>query len=465
MFVGNAFWAALVCCLGFESGRDVEAESPPANPLISRLGAPRFVDRERAAAALEKLGARALPHLRAAKDSRDPEIRLRAASVIARIERRRLGEPTLVRLDFRDRPLTEVVHEISERSRHSVKLAEDLDEEERRRRVDLVDDDLVPFWEAIDRLCSQSRLRMHVTPWFDPRESASILLDMPWGANPRRSSIAIDGPFRGELPRGFPIRQIQRFNAPRVASRSVGFSLNVLPEPGLLIRRIDPPRVIVSVDDRGQSLESIGGDESAMLTGRDPDPVLANLGGSATVPLKLGLPRNPGRLIKRLKIAVPILVASRRPDPTEIPLNDNAGKTLPIDDGLIRFGRVETGPGGLIELVVTRFDPSSIDQIFLARQQRGFGRGALPEGFGPVQDPRSRISLVDRDGDPCRWDFEQPEIPQFRGGFRRVRAVPGERKIQIRLADDSKPADRLLYRGFIEAETEALLEFVDVPLP
>ena len=459
MFASLAVWTTLACCLLPKIVLDIESEATTtADPLISKLGAPRFVDREHAATALEKLGVEAIPNLRAAKDSRDPEIRLRAASVIAKIERRRLSSPTLVRLDFRDRPLVEIVEKISERSRHLVKLAEDLDEDERRRRLNLVDESPVPFWEAIDRLCSQSNLRMSLSPSFDSREPASVTLDMPWGAN-SRPAVAIDGPFRGQLPRGFPSREIQRFNAPR-SPNSVVFNLTVQPEPGLLIRRIDPPRVIEAVDDRGQSLEAVEVEDPMMIQGRRADP--ANQGSSATAPLKLGLPKNSGRILKRLKIAVPILIASRRPDPTEIPLTDAAGKTFPIDDGLIRFVRVATEPGGVIEVVVTRFEPLEERAQFV--RQRGFGRLDPPDGS--VQDPRTRLTLVDRDGKPCRWDFEQPEIPQFRGRFRRGLAqAAGERRLFLRLADDSPPADRILYRGVIEAEAEAVFEFDDVPLP
>ncbi len=48
---------------------------PDARQLVERLGAPRYVDREAAAEALKALGREALPVLRSARNTRDPEIR------------------------------------------------------------------------------------------------------------------------------------------------------------------------------------------------------------------------------------------------------------------------------------------------------------------------------------------------------------------------------------------------------
>src|SRR5437763_1828212 len=87
---------------------------PPA--LVGRLGAPRWADREAAARALERRGRAALPALRAGRESRDPEVRARAAALIERIESGALVQPTLVRLDYRDRPLADVVRDLADRA-------------------------------------------------------------------------------------------------------------------------------------------------------------------------------------------------------------------------------------------------------------------------------------------------------------------------------------------------------------
>ena len=84
-----------------------------AGDLITRLAAPSFDDRVAAYKSLERLGTAALPALRAAVNSSDPRIQKRARDLIASISRQtdtdRLTQPTLIALNFRNRPLGEVV--------------------------------------------------------------------------------------------------------------------------------------------------------------------------------------------------------------------------------------------------------------------------------------------------------------------------------------------------------------------
>src|SRR4051794_34833224 len=100
---------ALVVLLG-----QIPATQPAA--LVLQLGSSRYAEREAAAGALERLGRLAIAPLRAARDSRDPEIRTRAAALINKIEGALLTEPTLVNLDFEDCPVAEVVKAFSEQT-------------------------------------------------------------------------------------------------------------------------------------------------------------------------------------------------------------------------------------------------------------------------------------------------------------------------------------------------------------
>src|SRR6516165_9398580 len=60
--------------------------TPDPSELVARLGSPRYVEREEAAGALERLGRLAIPALRAAREARDAEIRTRAAALFNKIE-------------------------------------------------------------------------------------------------------------------------------------------------------------------------------------------------------------------------------------------------------------------------------------------------------------------------------------------------------------------------------------------
>ena len=100
--------------LGLIALQAVDDRGPAA--LVTRLGAPKYVDRETAGEELVKLGRAAVPALLKACQSSDPEVRLRAEIVIARIEAGELLAATRIRLDLRDRPLTEAAAEIAKAS-------------------------------------------------------------------------------------------------------------------------------------------------------------------------------------------------------------------------------------------------------------------------------------------------------------------------------------------------------------
>src|SRR4051812_47966269 len=82
---------------------------PPSSEWIKQLGSDREDVRAAAETALGRRGRDVLPLLRVATDSRDTAIRSRALALIARIEGTLLLSPTMVALDFQDRPLAEVV--------------------------------------------------------------------------------------------------------------------------------------------------------------------------------------------------------------------------------------------------------------------------------------------------------------------------------------------------------------------
>src|SRR5947209_1009652 len=62
------------------------APAADAGAAVTRLGAEAFAERDAAARLLERLGAAALPALRGAVRSEDPEVRRRAAAIVERIE-------------------------------------------------------------------------------------------------------------------------------------------------------------------------------------------------------------------------------------------------------------------------------------------------------------------------------------------------------------------------------------------
>src|SRR4051794_14759330 len=90
--------------------------TPDASSLVAQLGSSRYAQRESAEVELSKLGRVALPALRAAKDSKDPEIRLRATALVTRIEKSLLVQPTSITLDIQSQPLDEAIQAINQQS-------------------------------------------------------------------------------------------------------------------------------------------------------------------------------------------------------------------------------------------------------------------------------------------------------------------------------------------------------------
>src|SRR5262245_26969266 len=90
-----------------------------AADLVARLGSRSFLERENAAKKLEKIGAAALPALRAAYASADLETRRRSVVVMERIEDvmicERIVKATPVHLRFDDMPLGDAVRDIEKR--------------------------------------------------------------------------------------------------------------------------------------------------------------------------------------------------------------------------------------------------------------------------------------------------------------------------------------------------------------
>jgi len=88
--------------------------------LIEQLGDQDFRVRDRAEEQLSQQGAVALPYLRKALSHRDPEIRRRALRLIPSLEHAVLVAPRCVTLRVRNRPLLEILEEISKQTGYKI---------------------------------------------------------------------------------------------------------------------------------------------------------------------------------------------------------------------------------------------------------------------------------------------------------------------------------------------------------
>ena len=250
--------------------------------LIGRLGAPSFDDRVAAYKALEQLGTKAMPALRAAVKSSDSRVRSRARALIESIGRHdesdRVARPIMLRLDFRNRPLGEIVDTLNER--HDLGLSLRLgpeprmgmmmvDQEQasrlkalRDRRITLNAAQSLPFWEAIDRLCKAGTLHYGPARGQGLGTSRGSLLLM--ADRTGRGPVSDFGPFRVQITNVHSVFERDFTLDPDLARRDVqpagsgdlGVTLNVLPEPGLMLRQNGAMIVTEATDERGRSLVS-----------------------------------------------------------------------------------------------------------------------------------------------------------------------------------------------------------------
>jgi hypothetical protein len=446
--------------------------APGTSDLIARLGSGRYAEREAAAAALEHLGREALPVLRSARDDRDPEIRMRAAALIAKIEGALLTQPTLIRLDFDDQPLTEVVRTVGARAGIKLALIPENAPGLQVRKVTLREHEPVPFWKAIDRLCDAGHLQYNIGMHGQPGSREPVFPLYASGVRPA-GPISDSGPFRVNLVSLHYQRDVVFVNPPQPINR-IGLlpaplpgpanparpasttneqfhaQVQVAAEPRLALTPNGPLRITEAVDDRGQSLLIAAGSEA--VTPRYAGGYFGLTAGSTMqmqAPLKH--PEVPGKVIRQLRGVIPVMVATRKPSPLVAPLSGTPGnKSFQNDEVSLDILDVRINPNPNV-------NQTSIDVSI--RPRSGLpGAQAAPlalHGEFPIQRPdlhHQQIEVVDAQGRPIPW---------YHSSF----DAEGARiTLTLTPTGQGTPAE-VRYYGLARAATEIAFEFTDVPMP
>jgi hypothetical protein len=470
--------------------------------LVARLGSPRFAEREAAAESLRRLGHRALPALREARLGRDLEIRLRASHLRDEIEASTILKPTMVRLDFHDRPLSEVVEGIGRRAGASLASGDEpfttRKPQDRPswpdRRITLEAPEPLPFWEALDRLCRAGGLRRRHP--LSPYELADRPILVPGEAWPPKSDT---GSFRVELLRIRRERDLdltpglsELGRAPRAfgpSSRPAG------PGYGPEVKEVrtssffaellisTEPRLRIVGEASLERLEASDGQGHSIL--RDPTPEQRNaelamfrmnphldprlhpeLGfGSVSrtsspvqlrsIPLADSTP--PGLRLAVLKGVAVVAVMARRADPLVVPLAEAKAKTITIENDGVRLTIHEAivkpnHYNGELELSLETEKPAETLSV------HGPGIGLL-EITRPIDLNQREIEIVDDEDRPIEWSFLQPPTQGVRGRMRLY--------VRPRNQGDRVDFSKLRLRVFtmVGAAIELPFSFTDVPMP
>jgi len=447
----------------------VTQSSTSGNPqiLLEQLGATRYADREAAARALEKLGREAIPVLQSARDSRDMEIRTRAAALLQKIEGSLLTMPTMVWLNFKDAPLGDVVQALGQQTGMKVSLFPENLPRWKQERLSLQETQPLPFWKAVDRLCAAASLQYDELRGFSTRNQPTLVLTdrITRPVHPTSDH----GPFRVSLVGlefqrhvGFAVVMPRVRGNPGQAERPVAkqdlapplprpvtsvqcsVQLQVTAEPRLTVSQSGSLQILEARDDQGNSLRMENPGTSVLTRNAD------YLGGSCSsvvhVRTQLNRPENPGRTIKILRGSVPLRITARQPDPLVVPLATAAGKAFGSSDLHVLVHEVRADPNThqqQIELTV--------------RVTRSGGLPASDEesvsDLGSRFDPHQQnIEIIDTRGHVVPWfqtsiDMESSRITLTMSG--RAGTEPKE----------------LRYYRLSETAVNVPFSFSDVPMP
>ena len=457
-----------VACLALLTLIGLGEPPPDVTELVVRLGSVRSAEREAAAGALERMGRAALPALRGARDSRDLKVRARAAALLDAIEGRQLISATLVPLDFRDRPVAEVVETIGKRCGMVLMLVSDGAPKLPPRPITLEAPDSVPFWTALDRLCQAGGLR--VVPPSETWQFRRQVMPNGMGGPQRRRTTGTElllvpqdgrgigpvsdfGAFRIVLTTLHHQRDRVFFRDAPAPSGSTSESerflarVQVMVEPRLTLAWDGKPVLSEAIDDQGQSLVP---ERNPKLL-RESGPVLEFGSRPDLLDIPMTYPERPGKTIMRLRGMLPAVVSGRRPDPLVVPLGEALGKMFHSEEAALTIHQVKTvpnQPGVAVDLTLTLPE--------VARTMFGSPLPSdLRRGLRPPPPPQPQLEFVDAWGRVCQAFALGPA--RLGDGMRRT--------LQITPAEGAGPPVGVRYYGSTWRKIEVPFEFRDLPLP
>jgi hypothetical protein len=421
--------------------------------LVKALASGDIAAREEAAGELEEVGRPALAALYVARDAVDQRSKRRVDQLIDLIERQRLLRATKLKLDFKNRPLAEVVAAIKERTGLPLRIDLQLPAAARERPITLEARESMPFWKAIDQLCAAGNLRYNPSAFFDrARKEPVVTLIEDDGAPLRgdRNPISVDdvGPFRLQVVRVHRHRQVKPSKPPAEPQTIDGLEveIQVIAEPGLLASGNGRLVLQQAQDETGRDLRP---KTIPMPTLRPAGPFGFDSGHMSILSYRVPLDTQEGlgRSLKRLKGYIPITVLARTSHPIVIPLRGQLGR--PTSGGGLTVAVMEItreGQHATVRLTV-QGERSSRAPILPA---------AVPLGdYDPPYRADHHVQLVDDEGRICR-------------SYSIVLGTGQEDMLTVQntVTDGQvgRPAE-LRYYGTVGAAAQLAFDFHDLPMP
>ncbi len=192
--------------------------------LVAQLGSDDFDAREKASADLEAIGDPAYDALHDALKSNDEEVRKRAETILATLDKRRESaaalKPKHVHLVYKDTPLADALADFNKQSGCNVVLS-DPDGKLQDRKITLDTGDAT-FWQAFDQFCDKAGLQ----------ERQNDAAPVPPGVRPGVKILPAAGSAGRRCPRRPPGRTPPRPAAQQPANPPAA---GIAVQPGIVI--------------------------------------------------------------------------------------------------------------------------------------------------------------------------------------------------------------------------------------
>lgn len=441
------------------------ASDPAA--LVQKLTSDNESERTSAISELEKLGRDALPALRAVRDSKEAKLRERARALREKIESSLLIKPTLVDLDFQDRPLAGVLEAIGTQTRIGLALEPANDPSLQAIRVSLHEPKPLPFWEALDRLSTTSQIR-HDPAFAGKTPTLHPVIHIRAGSAAFPKSFS--GPFRVNLLSAHRAHEVafgpkeEQPDDEEAEPDLERFEVlaQAFAEPQLMITLNGPVKELKARDDFDQDLVPPPPDvtDEGENPGDGMPPARISRGdarvpGTLSIvqfPIALRAPDRPGTTIQALEGFIPLQVASRTGDPLVVPLAEAGGRTFKNDEVSLKF------PDGNLELTSRATIQVEIKMLGEPVELPVVDEPA-PRDFPPpeaVDSLQNRVDILDSNGNAMIWTVADVQ-PGEEGEYHVA--------IKLSLRNGKAVPAKLLYHGLTQAAIEVPFKFSKIPMP
>jgi hypothetical protein len=469
----------LVALVFTNTGRS-QVPSESIDALVAKLGSQRYAERQAATAALDKQGEAALSALQAAAKRTDPEVRNRATLLVDRIETRiesaRLLAGTKLRLVFKDALVLDAVRDFAGKAGVNMEFQGEFDRAGLGQRKLTMDSGETTFWEAFDLFCRQAGLCQRPSP-APPAMPGNPFFQ----GNNQTSRIAFIDAKSAEVPtawfgairfRAVPPAWVGHDDKAPPAKRpeSVGFHLEVTPEPKLAWQSALSLKITHAVDEHGQKLvqpetylaepitDPLLGFGGVLIGNAGPTGLLNDPTNSSYLLARLTRGKELSRVLKEVRGTVTVQLSTTQPLLSVDELLTSSGKPLTAKDGTsVKVVRgQQQGRDVTLQVLVGNATPSTILGGWQKVQVFKNKNGVLYVETAPVAPP---FSLTDNSGKPLTLVSSQNGfVEDGKGG------LETEYTLHYKLADAKASPGPLRYLGPRLVTVDVPFVLQDVPL-